>query len=286
MNKTGKAGTPSKETRKRRRRAVRRRLRLGRWIRAYFFAGVLVTAPIVITFYIAWLIIDWIDSKVTPLIPAAYNPETYLPFSVPGLGLVIVFILLTVIGAVAAGAVGRIWVSVTEQLLAKMPVIRSVYGATKQIFETVLRQQSNAFRQVVLFEYPRRGSWALGFITGRTMGEVQELTEDEVVNVFLPTTPNPTSGYLLFIPKRELVILSMSVEEGIKMVVSGGIVTPPDHRPAARKAIKRVAPAELDERTIPYERLVEAFPETAGERDEQKAHEDAGTDSPQEKQEA
>ena len=268
MNDAAEAGTGNGKARMRRRRATRRRLRIGRRIRAYFFAGVLVTAPIVITFYIAWLIIGWIDSKVTPLIPSAYNPETYLPFSIPGLGLVIVFILLTIIGAAAAGAVGRIWVSVTEQMLTRMPVIRSVYGATKQIFETVLKQQSNAFRQVVLFEYPRRGSWALGFITGRTMGEVQELTEDEVVNVFLPTTPNPTSGYLLFIPKRELVILSMTVEEGIKMVVSGGIVTPEDRRPAARKAIKRVAHANLDERTVPHERAVEAFPEPAGDEDE------------------
>jgi uncharacterized membrane protein len=109
-------------------------------------------------------------------------------------------------------------------------VIRSIYGATKQIFETVLANQSQAFREVVLVEYPRRGIWAIGFITGTTEGEVQELTEDEVINVFLPTTPNPTSGFLLFVPRRDLVYLSMTIEEGIKMVVSGGIVTPPDMR--------------------------------------------------------
>ena len=189
-----------------RRHGRRMRLRIMRHIRAYFFAGVLVTAPIAITFYLAWLIIDWIDSKITPLIPAAYNPETYLPFSLPGLGLIIAFVLLTLIGAMAAGAIGRIWIKTSEHLLARMPVIRSVYSATKQIFETVLRQQSTAFRQVVLFEYPRRGSWALGFITGKTLGEVQSVTSDEVVNVFLPTTPNPTSGYLLFIPRKELIV--------------------------------------------------------------------------------
>jgi uncharacterized membrane protein len=251
----------------RRPNTLRSRLGVGRRIRAYFFAGVLVTAPIVITFYIAWLIIGWIDSKVTPLIPPSYNPETYLPFSIPGLGLVIVFILLTVIGATAAGALGRLWVSITEQLLAKMPVIRSVYSATKQIFETVLQQQSNAFRQVVLFEYPRRGAWALGFITGQTMGEVQEQTEDEVVNVFLPTTPNPTSGYLLFLPKHELVMLSMTVEEGIKMVVSGGIVTPEDHRTPQQKAVKRVAPADGNTKTIPYTPAIDPIPATKLEPD-------------------
>ncbi len=244
---------PKPGTGRRRRRGRRMRLRIMRHIRAYFFAGVLVTAPIAITFYLAWLIINWIDGKITPLIPAAYNPETYLPFGIPGLGLIISFVLLTVIGAMAAGAAGRFGVKMTERLLARMPVIRSVYSATKQIFETVLRQQSNAFRQVVLFEYPRRGSWAIGFITGKTLGEVQNVTSDEVVNVFLPTTPNPTSGYLLFVPRRELIVLSMTVEEGIKMVVSGGIVTPEDRRDPEERKIKKAAPAALDRQTIPYD---------------------------------
>ena len=127
------------------------------------------------------------------------------------------------------------------------------YSAIKQIFETVLSNQSSAFREVVLFEYPRRGSWAIGFITGQTEGEVQDTTRDEVVNVFLPTTPNPTSGYLLFLPRRELVVLSMTVEEGIKMVVSGGIVTPKDNRPAHQRGLKKVGPANGDKKTIPLE---------------------------------
>ncbi|MAJ92467.1 MAG: DUF502 domain-containing protein [Rhodospirillaceae bacterium] len=229
-----------------------RKGRFRKYIRGYFLAGILVTAPIGITFYISWLLIRWVDSKITPLIPTAYNPETYLPFAVPGLGLIIVFIALTFIGWSTAGLLGRLWTSVSEKALARMPVVRSVYAAVKQIIETILKQQSNAFREVVLFEYPRRGSWAIGFITGQTQGEVQNLTADDVVNVFLPTTPNPTSGYLLFIPRRELVILDMTVEEGIKMVVSGGIVTPPDRRPAAEREQKRVAPADGDTRTVPF----------------------------------
>lgn len=223
-------------------------------LRTYFLAGILVTAPVGITFYISWLLIRWVDSKVTPFLPPVYNPETYLPFGVPGLGLIIVFIVLTFIGWATAGFLGRFWTRISERVLARMPVIRSVYGAVKQIIETILQQQSNAFREVVLFEYPRRGSWAIGFITGTTKGEVQNLTDDEVVNVFLPTTPNPTSGYLLFIPRRELVVLSMSVEEGIKMIISGGIVTPPDRRPEAEREIKRVAAADGDHRTVPYDR--------------------------------
>jgi len=234
--------------RKRRRRLFR--LRLFRNLRGYFLAGVLVTAPIGITFYLAWLFVNWVDSQITPLIPHAYRPETYLPFGIPGLGLLIVVIGLTLIGVLTAGLLGRFLVTTAERVLARMPVIRSFYAATKQVFETVLKNQSNAFRQVVLFEYPRRGSWALGFITGTTEGEIQSLTEDDVVNVFLPTTPNPTSGYLLFLPRRELVVLSMSVEEGIKMVVSGGIVTPPDRRPGEIRKIHRIAAAAGDRQTI------------------------------------
>ena len=240
----GGAGDPS----------PRARVSFLRRIRTNFLAGVLITAPIGITFYLAWLVIDWIDSRVTPMIPVKYNPETYLPFSIPGLGLLVVFVVLTVVGAVTAGMLGRWALNLFERILARMPVIRSLYSAIKQIIETILKQQSNAFRQVVLFEYPRRGSWALGFITGSTQGEVQSLTEDDVVNVFLPTTPNPTSGYLLFIPKKDLVILSMTVEEGIKMVVSGGIVTPEDRRPADIQTIPKVASAEGEKKTIPYEK--------------------------------
>ncbi len=210
-----------------------RRLRLGLAgrLRAYFLAGVLITAPISITIYLAWLFISFVDDSVMPLIPEQYNPERYLPFSVPGIGLILVLAGLTLIGAVTAGFLGRYFLRLSEQILNRMPVIRSVYGAVKQIFETVLAQQSGAFREVVLVEYPRKGMWALGFLTGTTEGEVQEITDSEVVNVFLPTTPNPTSGFLLFVPKPDVVVLNMSVEEGIKMVVSGGIVTPPDRRP-------------------------------------------------------
>jgi len=220
-------------------------------LKAYFFAGVLVTAPLGITFYVSWIFIKWVDSKVTSLLPTVYNPETYLPIYIPGIGLIIVCIALTIIGALTAGIIGRFWFRTSEKILSRMPVIRSIHSAIKQIFETVLSNQSNAFREVVLFEYPRRGSWAMGFITGHTQGEVQDITKDEVVNVFLPTTPNPTSGYLLFIPRRELVTLSMSVEEGIKMVVSGGIVTPPDKRSPAEKVEKKVAKADGDQKTIP-----------------------------------
>jgi uncharacterized membrane protein len=222
--------------------------------RGYFIAGILVTAPISITFYLAWLVINFFDTRITPLLPAKYNPETYLPFGVPGVGLLIFIIFLTLVGWLTAGLLGRWVMRMAERVLRRMPVIRSIYSATKQIVETILADQSETFRQVVLFEYPRRGSWALGFITGMTQGEVQNLTQDDVVNVFLPTTPNPTSGYLLFLPRRELIVLSMTVEEGIKMVVSGGIVTPPDRRPDPEKHVKKVAASDREKQTIPLEK--------------------------------
>jgi uncharacterized membrane protein len=210
-------------------------LGFGQRMRAYLLTGVLVTAPAAITIYLAWIFVGFVDSQVTPLIPATYNPETYLPFALPGLGLIVLVLALMLIGALTAGFFGRLWIKLSEQLLNRMPVIRSIYNAVKQILETVLAQQSNAFREAVLVEYPRRGIWAIAFITGRTEGEVQNVTEEECTNIFLPTTPNPTSGFLLFVPKKDLISLSMSVEEAIKMVISGGIVTPPDLRPKSEQ---------------------------------------------------
>jgi uncharacterized membrane protein len=155
-----------------------------------------------------------------------YHPETYLPFAIPGIGVVIVVIALTLIGWLTTGLVGRTVVKLGENLLDRMPVIRTIYSALKQIFETVFTQNSRAFRDVVLINYPRQGCWAIGFATGTTKGEVQDAIQDEVVNVFLPTTPNPTSGYLLFLPKKDVIFLDMTVEQGIKLVISGGVVTP------------------------------------------------------------
>jgi len=205
-------------------------------LRNYFLAGILITAPISITVYLSLLFINFVDRTVTPIIPEKYNPETYLPFGIPGLGLIIAVVALTLVGALTAGYFGRLFVRMSERLLARMPVVRSIYGALKQIFETVLAHQSDAFRQVVLIEYPRRGIWAIGFLTGTTEGEVQRRTEEKMLNVFLPTTPNPTSGFLLFVPREEVVFLDMSVEEGIKMVVSAGIVTPQEMARMAEKS--------------------------------------------------
>lgn len=195
-------------------------------LRNYFLTGIIVTAPIAITIFLVWQFITFLDSYVGRLVPARYSPENYLPFGLPGIGLIFMLAFLTLIGFVTAGFAGRTLVRTGERLLSRMPIVRSVYGTLKQIFETVLNQSSRSFREVVLVEYPRRGIGAIGFVTGPTQGEVQERTDEDLVNIFLPTTPNPTSGFLLFVPRKDLIHLDMTVEEGIKLVISGGIVTP------------------------------------------------------------
>ncbi len=201
-------------------------------LRAYLFAGILVTAPISITFYLAWLFIGSIDTFVLRFLPPTYNPETYLRVWIPGLGLLIVVILLMIIGMFAAGFVGRMLGRAGESLVARMPVIRSVYAATKQIFEAVLanKQQAGAYREVVLVEFPRKGVWTVGFVTGAVDPEIARNIPQDVVSVFVPTTPNPTGGYLMFFPRTDVVRLDITVEEGIKMIVSTGIVTPSERR--------------------------------------------------------
>ena len=194
--------------------------------RNYFFAGILVSAPIAITLWIAWKVVGFVDDSVDPLIPPELTPSTYLTFDLPGFGIIIVVAGLMVIGSLTTGFVGKLIVKYSEWLLTKIPVIGSIYGWTKQILETLLSEESTAFREVVLVEYPCRGSWAVGFITGQTKGEVQDLTSEMVYNVFVPATPNPTTGFLLFIPEQDIRRLEMTVDDGIKLVISGGIVKP------------------------------------------------------------
>lgn len=199
-------------------------------IRSWFLTGLLVTAPVMLTIYITWLFIDIIDSNVNALIPNTVREliEIKAPHigALPGLGLLVGFVVITLIGAIAAGFFGRWLIRAGENILNRMPVVRSIYGASKQILETVLTTQSNAFREVVLVEYPRKGLWVVGFVTGSTEGEVGVKIDQKTVNVFIPTTPNPTSGFLLFCPKEDLIYLDMGVEDAVKLVVSGGIVTP------------------------------------------------------------
>ena len=194
--------------------------------RRYFLAGILVTSPILITVYVTWLIITFIDSQVAGMLPESLDFTKKLPHQIPGLGLIISIVVITFIGAITPGFIGRTLLKVGERILDNTPVVRSIYGAIKQIMETVMSTNSESFRDVVLVEYPRKGIWVIGFVTGETKGEVQTLNEEILINVFIPTTPNPTSGFLLFVPKKDLIYMRMKVEDAVKMVISGGIVTP------------------------------------------------------------
>lgn len=207
-------------------------------LRGWFFTGLLVTAPVLLTVYITWAAIKLIDGQVNKLIPEF---ATWSLGDVPGAGLVIGAAMITLIGAIAAGFLGRWIIRLGEAILNRMPVVRSIYGATKQILETVISTQSDAFREVVLVEYPRRGLWVIGFVTGATKAEVARLLPGANVNVFIPTTPNPTSGFLLFCPIKDIKYLDMSVEEAVKLVVSGGIVSPPDRAMNAGNTAKKTS---------------------------------------------
>jgi len=242
-NDTRPPATPGADANAAGAKPKRARHPLIRHLRGYFLAGVLATAPIAITAYVVWQVVDWVDSQITPFIPEAYNPATYLTFPVPGFGLLIALVALTLIGALTAGLAGRFVVRIGEYFVNRMPVVRGVYSTTKQIFETVLAKQSKAFREVALVEYPRRDAWTIAFITGTPVPQIRDHVGDDLVNVYIPTTPNPTSGFLLFVPRKDIIVLDMTVEEAIKLVVSGGIVTPPDRRPAEVKGIPRVRPA-------------------------------------------
>lgn len=198
-------------------------------LRNYFLTGLIVAAPLAITVYIAWSFIGWIDSWVKPYIPARWSPDTYLPFAVPGFGLAVAVLIITMIGFLTANIVGRSIVGFGESLLNRLPMVRGVYKALKQIFETVLSNKTEMFRQVGLVEYPRKGVWSLVFVASEKETEISvklDKPNDPLIAVFMPCTPNPTTGFLMYVYRSEIVMLDMTIEDGAKLIVSAGLVAP------------------------------------------------------------
>lgn len=196
--------------------------------RSNFLTGLVIVAPIGLTMWLVWSVITFIDGRLVPLVPAFYNPSTYLGNDVPGFGVIIFFLFTAVVGSLTKGLVGRRILTWGETIVDRLPLVRSIYNGIKQIAETILNPTNNSFQKAALIEYPRRGIWAVAFVSTETRGEVGEkLPEDENVSVFLPTTPNPTSGFLLFVPRNDLVMLDMEVEDAAKLIISAGLVTPP-----------------------------------------------------------
>jgi len=219
------------------------------WIAAArnnFLTGLAVVAPVVITIYLTWTIITLVDDRIVPLVPANYNPSTYIDYDIPGFGLFVFVIFTMVVGYFTKYLFGRQLVRTAEGWMDRIPIVRSIYNAIKQISETVLSGSGTSFQKACLVEYPRKGLWAIAFISTATKGEIPgKANEQRMVSIFLPTTPNPTSGFLLFVPERDVIELDMTVEEAAKLVISAGLVTPLTKEEleaaAKRERMRRVA---------------------------------------------
>lgn len=200
------------------------------WLRGRFFAGMVIAAPLAATFFILQFLITFIDDKVRPLLPPLLKPETYTNYAIPGFGVVVVVVVLTILGAVTANLVGRSLLATLDRVFSNIPIVKNVYAAIKQLTEVLANNQQASFDRCVMIEYPKKGSWCVGFVAGEAKGEVQSKLAPNFIGVFVPTTPNPTSGFLIFVDPAECVELEMSVEEGAKMILTAGLVVP-DYTP-------------------------------------------------------
>lgn len=219
--------------------APSRRASIGQRLRANFLTGLVVVAPMLITIYLTWAVITFVDEQIVPLVPEVYNPRTYIEVDIPGFGVVVFLLFATTVGYFARKVFGRQLIRVGEDMIDRLPLVRSIYNALKQIVETIFSQSQTSFQHACLVEYPRRGLWAIAFVSTETKGEIpQRAGGGTLVSVFLPTTPNPTSGFLLFVPREDVHLLDMTVEEAAKLVISAGLVTPPtkEERLAAERA--------------------------------------------------
>ncbi|MGB3626126.1 MAG: DUF502 domain-containing protein [Henriciella sp.] len=214
-----------------------RRISVWAWLRGRFLAGMVIAAPIAITIFVLQFLINFIDSRVKPLLPPILQPETYTNYAIPGFGVLVMIIALTILGAIATNLIGRSVISATDRILSRIPLVRNVYAAFKQLTEVLANNQQASYDRVVMVEYPKKGSWCIGFVASNAKGEVKENLSDEFIGVFVPTTPNPTSGFLMFVHQSECIDLEMTVEEGAKMILSAGLIVPerlPD--PAAEQS--------------------------------------------------
>lgn len=196
------------------------------WLRARFVAGMLIALPMVATFAILDFFIRMIDSWVVPILPAGLRPETYLDYAVPGFGLIILLIFLTLLGAIATNFLGKYVVDTTDRVMARVPFVRSIYSVFKQIRDVFQTNASGQFREVVMIEYPKEGSWCIAFVTAKVKGELEAKLGKDYYGVFVPTTPNPTSGFLIYLPESRMIRLDMTLEEGAKAIISNGLVLP------------------------------------------------------------
>jgi len=220
-------------------------------LRGYFLTGLIIVGPVAITIYVVWWFINLVDGWVKPLIPGRYLPDNFLPFNVPGVGLIIGILSLMVVGALAANLFGRTIVSYGEMMLDRMPVVRGVYRLLKQIFTTVFSKQGTGFKRVGLIEFPRRGVHAVVFVSGEPPLEVNsKLDNGELLTVFMPNAPNPTTGFVLFMPAKDVILLDMAIDDAAKLVISAGLVAPPQDK------LKQLADQAKAKKPVPEEEPV------------------------------
>ncbi|MFM9973070.1 MAG: DUF502 domain-containing protein [Beijerinckiaceae bacterium] len=214
-------------------------------LRTYFLTGVVIAGPIAITIYLTWWFVSLVDNWVKPIIPAAYLPETYLPFAIPGFGLVVAFVLLTILGFLTANLVGRTLFQFGERLLDQMPVVRGLYKSTKQIFQTVFSKSGTSFKKVGIVEYPAKGMWSIVLISSEPTGVLEERLPEkrDYIGVFLPCAPNPTTGFFFYLPKTDVIEIDMSTDDAAKLVMSAGLLQP-ELQNLQRQAISRNAKSQ------------------------------------------
>ena len=196
------------------------------WLRGRFLAGMVIAAPIAITIYVLQFLISFIDNRVKPLLPPIIQPETYTNYAIPGFGVLVMIVALTLLGAVATNLIGRSVISAADRVMTRLPIVRNVYAAFKQLTEVLANNQQASYDRVVLVEYPKLGSWCIGFVSTSAQGEIRNRLGVDYIGVFVPTTPNPTSGFLIYVRATECIELDMSVEEGAKMILSAGLIVP------------------------------------------------------------
>jgi uncharacterized membrane protein len=225
-------------------------------LRNYFLTGLVVAGPVAVTAWLIWWFVTWVDNLVRPLIPIAYRPETYLPIAVPGFGLIIAFVALTLLGFLTANLVGSSVVSFGEGVLSRMPIVRPIYRTTKQIFQTLFSAGESSFRRVGLVEFPAPGMWSLVFLTQPPSPPIAaHLPQTEHISAFLPCTPNPTTGFFFYVPRADVIDLDITVEQAMSLLISAGIIQPgvedPHHRLAALAETARAAQAARSELPTP-----------------------------------
>ncbi len=196
--------------------------------RNYFLTGLIVTGPVVITIYLLWWFINWVDGLVRPLMPAAYRPEAYLPFAVPGFGLIVGVVGLTLVGFFTANLIGRKLVELGERILGRMPVVRAIYRGLKQVFETLFSGKGSSFRKVGMVEFPAPGMWSIVLISQPPSATVEQSLpgDEEYISVFLPCAPNPTTGFFFYVPKSKVIEIDMGTDDAATLIMSAGVVQP------------------------------------------------------------